>query len=60
MAKRFLVQQKCPLKGWDTWVIFDEKVHANTECARRIGEAPLRDKNSWRVIPEKNENKPVD
>lgn len=54
LAGRFEVQQRCPLKGWNTWVIYDERRHADEECARRISEAALRDKNNWRVIPSLN------
>jgi predicted P-loop ATPase/GTPase len=54
LVRRFEVQQRCPLQGWNTWVIYDEKRHAVEECARRISEAALRDKNNWRVVPSQN------
>lgn len=46
---RFSVENRCPLCGWNTWVIYDEERHAIAECQRRIDEAPLRDKANWRV-----------
>jgi len=52
---RWEVQQRCPLKGWQTWVIYDEQRHAETECARRIGESALRDKHNWRVVKRSND-----
>ena len=54
LVRRFEVQQRCPLQGWNTWVIYDEKCHADEECARRISEAAPRDKNNWRVISSPN------
>jgi len=54
LVRRFEVQQRCPLQGWNTWVIYDEKRHADEECARRMSEATARDKNNWRVISSPN------
>ena len=46
---RWEVQRHDMLRGWNTWVIYDEQRHAETECARRISESPQCDKRSWRV-----------
>jgi hypothetical protein len=54
LVRRFEVQQRWPLQGWNTWVIYDDQRHADEECARRISEAALRDKNNWRVISSPN------
>ena len=51
-SHRYVVQRHHILGGWETWVIYDEKNHADNECARRISEALPRDKKNWRVIPE--------
>ena len=49
---RWIVQRYGLLDGWTTWVIYDEKEHADEECARRIRESPNCDKKNWRVQPE--------
>ena len=50
---RWVVQNNDQLTGWNTWVIYDEKEHADIECARRASESPPMFKNTWRVIAEK-------
>jgi len=50
--ERWLVQQYDLFKGWNTWVIYDEKIHADNEMQRRVDESPLKDKRSWRVVSE--------
>ena len=53
MKKRWTVRQFCPLRRiWEVWVIYDEKQHADNECARRIAEARPCDKSNWKVMPE--------
>ena len=51
-TQRWKVQQYDPFKGWNDWVIYDEEIHANDECKRRISEANHINKKNWRVIPE--------
>ena len=55
LLDRWEVQRHDMLRGWNTWVIYDEQHHAETECSRRISESPERDKRSWRVAKRSND-----
>jgi hypothetical protein len=46
---RFAVQVYDHYKGWDTWCIYDEEIHAINECNRRMNEGPKYHRNKWRV-----------
>lgn len=50
IKSKWAVQQYDLFKGWDTWVIYDEKIHAENECLRRIEESPIHSKKNWRTI----------